>query len=755
MSDEDKPFVCSQPDCGMQFTNEDHLAVHMRKHDMSLALNLTQGGLSPLGLGLFTDQTPTPTKFLKNCEELGLFQELSKNPFDDSFKKAMDDPIDTVNSLHLPGTDCADLDTPQPTIPKILVGGEEIHENRKLQDKPKDLTMSSIVPKKRKFLCQSLPTSTTSEDEEEAVIGSSSTELNGSGENIVTNSVPVEVSSSVPVQSPQNVTQMAESFHSPQNVSQMAESFHSPQNVAHMPESSPRSVAEPLYSPQAVSTSGNNTVLTVDDDNDKNFASVIGSSNAGSINITSVPISSVPVGNKHALAASPLMVQVLLQLPGGQVVPVQVPASNVATSQPVVQKPQPQQIQLIRPAIQPQPGVNNLTQNSPTMILAGNTLFQTGQNFQTVTPGGLIQNTVPLTVKSPQQTNNAQTGLQTVLNQSATHPKLQAVLNQSVSQPALQTALNQSLTGSAFQAAAQSALRTILVTNKQTGIQTTPSVNNTAQILQNAITVNQTNTKPPQKVVLPGSQSYTKQRLKAAIQQQTTPSNQKLFYGGEVKSEPQWSPGAVSSSATVSSPEAGLSPGASVSYNSGELSTSESTDVEMKREKFLERNRAAAARCRQKRKHWVQTLEKKADDLSSVNNKLCSEIKKLRGEVANLKTLLLAHKDCPVTMQQRSQGQLGTEMMSLGSDLNDVTPLNIEEYTDMQAVSEDSAAINHQPTITTMDQSGSTIPGTVGLVHGDQVVIKPVSVITGLNSLGLIPKIVNLDQSIQKTSSGS
>lgn len=38
----------------------------------------------------FTDQTPTPTKFLKNCEELGLFQELNKNPFEDSFKKAMD-----------------------------------------------------------------------------------------------------------------------------------------------------------------------------------------------------------------------------------------------------------------------------------------------------------------------------------------------------------------------------------------------------------------------------------------------------------------------------------------------------------------------------------------------------------------------------------------------------------------------------------------------------------------------------------------
>jgi len=34
------------------------------------------------------DQTPTPTKFLKSCEEAGLFQEI--NPFDKDFKKAVE-----------------------------------------------------------------------------------------------------------------------------------------------------------------------------------------------------------------------------------------------------------------------------------------------------------------------------------------------------------------------------------------------------------------------------------------------------------------------------------------------------------------------------------------------------------------------------------------------------------------------------------------------------------------------------------------
>lgn len=42
-------------------------------------------------------------------------------------------------------------------------------------------------------------------------------------------------------------------------------------------------------------------------------------------------------------------------------------------------------------------------------------------------------------------------------------------------------------------------------------------------------------------------------------------------------------------------------------------------DPDERRERFLERNRAAASRCRQKRKLWVNSLEKKADDLAGMN----------------------------------------------------------------------------------------------------------------------------------------
>ncbi|KAM6947598.1 cyclic AMP-dependent transcription factor ATF-7b isoform 2-T2 [Lycodopsis pacificus] len=76
-------------------------------------------------------------------------------------------------------------------------------------------------------------------------------------------------------------------------------------------------------------------------------------------------------------------------------------------------------------------------------------------------------------------------------------------------------------------------------------------------------------------------------------------------------------------------------------------------DPDERRERFLERNRAAASRCRQKRKLWVNSLEKKADDLVNMNVSLSGEVSLLRNEVAQLKQLLLAHKDCPVTVMQK------------------------------------------------------------------------------------------------------
>uniref|UniRef100_UPI00398F3744 cyclic AMP-responsive element-binding protein 5 isoform X3 n=1 Tax=Pristiophorus japonicus TaxID=55135 RepID=UPI00398F3744 len=93
-------------------------------------------------------------------------------------------------------------------------------------------------------------------------------------------------------------------------------------------------------------------------------------------------------------------------------------------------------------------------------------------------------------------------------------------------------------------------------------------------------------------------------------------------------------------------------------------------DPDERRRKFLERNRAAATRCRQKRKVWVLSLEKKAEELTQTNMQLQNEVSLLKNEVAQLKQLLLTHKDCPITtMQKESQGYLSPENSPPGSPI--------------------------------------------------------------------------------------
>lgn len=88
------------------------------------------------------------------------------------------------------------------------------------------------------------------------------------------------------------------------------------------------------------------------------------------------------------------------------------------------------------------------------------------------------------------------------------------------------------------------------------------------------------------------------------------------------------------------------------------------TDEE-KRKNFLERNRVAALKCRQRKKQWLANLQQKVEIFSSENDALSSQISQLREEVVNLKTLLLAHKDCPVT---QSQGLAGSYMGQIMAD---------------------------------------------------------------------------------------
>lgn len=61
-------------------------------------------------------------------------------------------------------------------------------------------------------------------------------------------------------------------------------------------------------------------------------------------------------------------------------------------------------------------------------------------------------------------------------------------------------------------------------------------------------------------------------------------------------------------------------------------------------------------KCRQRKKQWLANLQQKVEIFTSENDQLSQQISSLREEVVNLKTILMAHKECPVSQQQGLTG---------------------------------------------------------------------------------------------------
>lgn len=68
--------------------------------------------------------------------------------------------------------------------------------------------------------------------------------------------------------------------------------------------------------------------------------------------------------------------------------------------------------------------------------------------------------------------------------------------------------------------------------------------------------------------------------------------------------------------------------------------------ADKRRRRKLERNRAAASKCRQRKKEWQDGLERKKIELESRYKSLHSEVKELMEEVAQLKNFVMAHAAC-------------------------------------------------------------------------------------------------------------
>ncbi|RIB23012.1 hypothetical protein C2G38_2242937 [Gigaspora rosea] len=91
-----------------------------------------------------------------------------------------------------------------------------------------------------------------------------------------------------------------------------------------------------------------------------------------------------------------------------------------------------------------------------------------------------------------------------------------------------------------------------------------------------------------------------------------------------------------------------------VSVSGNKKRSAEDTEetAEEKRRKFLERNRIAASKCRQKKKAWVQDLKNKADSIIAKNNQLHAFVNDLKEEMLALKNQLLAHRNCDCNILQ-------------------------------------------------------------------------------------------------------
>ena len=83
-------------------------------------------------------------------------------------------------------------------------------------------------------------------------------------------------------------------------------------------------------------------------------------------------------------------------------------------------------------------------------------------------------------------------------------------------------------------------------------------------------------------------------------------------------------------------------------YTSRKVKSNQDSDnpPNERRSKFLERNRVAASKCRQKKKEWTQKLETRARDLQKDNSSLNIMIESLSEEVSVLKTQCAEHGSC-------------------------------------------------------------------------------------------------------------
>jgi len=132
--------------------------------------------------------------------------------------------------------------------------------------------------------------------------------------------------------------------------------------------------------------------------------------------------------------------------------------------------------------------------------------------------------------------------------------------------------------------------------------------------------------------------------------------------------------------------------------------TDEQNAQEAKRRRFLERNRVAASKCRQKKKEWMQNLEETARNAQNNSKYLQAAVVQLKDELLLLKQELLKHHGCDCTkirtyLMQEAE-KVVVDQQKKGSSMVDVpTPIKprqlsigeseMSEMSDMNALGEE------------------------------------------------------------------
>ncbi|CAL4107215.1 unnamed protein product [Meganyctiphanes norvegica] len=518
MGEVDKPFSCPQPGCGMSFTNEDHLTVHRRRHEM---MHLTVPGdhhTSSLvkHSGFIIDQTPTPTRFLRQCEEVGLFQDL--NPFDEQFRRAsLSRSTHSINESLEVGTG-GSLDTP-----RILPLADS------------DETISS-----------------TSRDDLNLSVAHAAGSISTSHYYTTTHRHTTRPQTSIRISSPGCEADVEGGEQLRLNVSSAA-------------EAAAANTTSVISTPTPVITAGPSVThsLDVQLSGDKLSGSYQIPLHHSQTNTLCTSPSNVPP------SPSATVLQLLLRLPNGQAIPVEIPATPVANKN--------HSGSVVASLSEPAPTVNSnaISTNPNNATGAMTNIFASGDH------------------QVPQQPSLAKMKLKAALASSNTAAR----------------------PGASRNSRANTADRIAEMTMKKRDI---------AEMLSS----------------------------------------------DEDDNDESCDSMSASSQSTCTMVSAIGPDGQRIERRRRHSSADD--DPAEKRRKFLERNRAAAIRCREKKKKWIETLACKSDELGYINQKLQTEVGTLRAEVAALKSMLLQHKDCPVTLAM--QGECKNEADSVAQFHTVVNP---------------------------------------------------------------------------------